>query len=111
MEGELTSVKVSQDSRYALINRALDAVTVLSVRVRTALGCERADVSHVAVAAGNSSVGDQHREDGAQVHGPQATASRYTQWIWRRGREFCHHWQRRYIYLMILELALSSPDN
>ena len=31
MEGELTSVKVSQDSRYALINRALDAVTVLSV--------------------------------------------------------------------------------
>ena len=32
MEGELTSVKVSQDSRYALINRALDAVTVLSVR-------------------------------------------------------------------------------
>lgn len=24
MEGELTSVKVSHDSRYALINRALD---------------------------------------------------------------------------------------
>ena len=31
MEGELTSVKVSQDSRYALINRALDPLGVLAV--------------------------------------------------------------------------------
>ena len=31
MEGELTSVKVSQDSRYALINRALDALGMHAV--------------------------------------------------------------------------------
>ena len=31
MEGELTSVKVSQDSRYALINRALDSLGMHAV--------------------------------------------------------------------------------
>lgn len=94
MEGELTSVKVSQDSRYALINRALDALGMHAVSVGPAR-CECADISHAAVPAGDTLVGDRLRADGAQVHGPQAVEARNTQRLWGRGRELCRDRQRR----------------
>lgn len=61
MEGELTSVKVSRDSRYALINRALDSFGLHAVS-RPCQPSHRlannSDASYVTMFTGDPSVGD-----------------------------------------------------
>lgn len=81
LEGELTSVKISQNSQYALINHSPD---VRPLRDYSEF------VSHYVLRlfAGNPFVGPKHWPTYPQVHRSASRPARYPKLLWRRRWQF-----------------------
>jgi hypothetical protein len=77
LEGELTSVKVSADSRYAIINHAPDVGSLAVSFIYLLL------TQHT----GGSALGPASRPHRTKVHRPTSTTACPPQLLWRRGRQ------------------------
>lgn len=86
LEGELTSVKISQDSRFALVNHAPD--------VRKCLRCSyyRFFHSNMYMMTGSSVVGPGIGKDGPKVHWATPRPPRNSELLWWDRWEFCRQW-------------------
>ena len=81
MDGETTSVRISHDSRYALINHAPD----VGLRLRSPTHT----YSYRKLLVGNASLGPRSITDSLQIHGAEAGETRYQELFWRCGWELC----------------------
>ena len=92
LEGELTSVKISPDSQFALINTASENGPT-AVRVRR-LAPVRA-CSRAAALAGDQAVRSEHATGRAQVLRPQSVEACHPELFWRRRGQLRRQWERR----------------
>jgi hypothetical protein len=85
LDGETTSVRVSYDSRYALINHAPDVCFHISLPPHTPVNLR-------GIAVGNASLGSRSITDSLQIHGTEAGKTRYQELFRRSGWKLCGEW-------------------
>ena len=107
LDGELTSVKISQDSQFALINRASEHGPA-AVRARHA-----AHIPHqLTPRAGDTPARPEHAAGRAQVFGAQPVEARHPELLRRRGGQLHRQRERRCVSTLPLSRrvrALTDP--
>jgi WD repeat-containing protein 26 len=85
MDGELTSLKISRDSQFALINHAPD-VGFFSLRVLDGINFDE---------KGNTSLGSSRWPFGTEVYWPTTGSTHHSELFWGCRRQFHRQWERR----------------
>jgi WD repeat-containing protein 26 len=101
LEGELSSVKISRDSRYALVNRTQNVSLAIEIPVYHA--------HYFRFSTGNILVRSPFRTTGTQICRATSGQTRHPQLLWRYRWQFCSERKRRCVArprLILIDVAL-----